>query len=78
MRTYFSDTAASRSAMLLSILNRSFNAREKDRAMVDCGLILWGFHSWSSSSSDMLRSRGSVVYVCRVAVCREEVCRRKL
>jgi len=33
-KTHFSDTAASRSAMLLSILNRSFRAREKERAMV--------------------------------------------
>jgi hypothetical protein len=53
---FFSDTAASRSARLLSILKRSFNAREKDRAMVDWGLSFCGFHSWSSSSSDMLRS----------------------
>ena len=54
--THFSDTAASRSAILLSILNRSFKAREKERAMVDCGLALpEGFHSRSSSSSDMLK-----------------------
>jgi hypothetical protein len=31
---YFSDTAASRSARLLSILKRSFSAREKERAIV--------------------------------------------
>jgi len=31
---YFSETAASRSARLLSILKRSFRAREKERAMV--------------------------------------------
>jgi len=31
---YFSETAASRSARELSILKRSFRAREKDRAMV--------------------------------------------
>lgn len=31
---YFSNTAASKSAMLLSILNRSFRAREKERAIV--------------------------------------------
>jgi len=50
---FFSDTAASRSATLLSILKRSLRASEKERAMVDCGLAL-GFHSLSSSSSDML------------------------
>lgn len=32
--TDFSDTTASRSATLLSIIKRSFRAREKDRAMV--------------------------------------------
>ena len=31
---HFSDTAASRSARLLSILKRSFRAREKERAIV--------------------------------------------
>jgi hypothetical protein len=71
MGTYFSDTAASRSARLLSILKRSFNAREKDRAMVDWGLSFCGFHSWSSSSSDMLRS-------CRDKyVGKEESCSRE-
>jgi len=51
---FFSETAASKSAMLLSILKRSFRAREKDRAIVDCGLAL-GFHSRSISSSDILK-----------------------
>lgn len=32
--THFSDTAASRSAMLLSILKRSLRAKEKDLAIV--------------------------------------------
>ncbi len=31
---YFSETAASKSAMLLSILKRSFRARENERAIV--------------------------------------------
>lgn len=66
---HFSDTAASRSAILLSILKRSLSARENDLAIVlqlsvppsatrsvptyDCGLPL-GFHSRSISSSDMV------------------------
>jgi len=50
---FFSNTWASRSARLLSILKRSFSARENDRAIVDCGLA-FGFHSRSSSSSDMM------------------------
>ena len=69
--TDFSETAASRSATLLSILKRSLRAREKDLAIVlgkegliggfgrrgiaayDWGRAL-GFHSRSSSSSDMM------------------------
>jgi len=57
---FFSDTAASRSARLLSILNRSFSAREKERAIVDCGLALVGCHSRSSSSSDILGAVGGI------------------
>jgi len=53
---FFSETAASRSATLLSILKRSFRAREKERAIVDCGLP-FDFHSRSSSSSDILWKR---------------------
>jgi hypothetical protein len=54
---FFSDTAASRSAILLSILKRSLRARENERAMVDWGLP-FGFHSLSISSSDMLQEDG--------------------
>lgn len=49
---YFWSTAASRSAMLLSILNKSSKVTEKWRAMVDCGRRPLGFHSLSSSSSE--------------------------
>jgi hypothetical protein len=50
--TYFWSTAASRSAMLLSILNKSSRVIEKWRAMVDCGRRPLGFHSLSNSSSE--------------------------
>jgi hypothetical protein len=66
--THFSDTAASRSAKLLSILNRSFRAREKERAMVLHEAVnlcpLWKFgvlqHTiaaccWASSRGRSLR-----------------------
>ena len=67
--SHFSETAASKSAMLLSILKRSLRARENDLAIVlklsavsecqdeathDCGLLL-GFHSRSISSSDIFK-----------------------
>ena len=38
---YFSETAASRSAMLLSILKRSLRARENDRAIVLIDVSFW-------------------------------------
>jgi hypothetical protein len=63
--THFSDTAASRSARLLSILNRSFRAREKDRARVLPAVSFrlssqWQVHTiavwrWVSSPDQALR-----------------------
>ena len=46
---YFSETAASKSERLLSILNRSFSAREKDRAIVLRVVSFWGWGCWAQN-----------------------------
>ena len=44
---YFSETAASKSAMLLSILKRSFRARENERAIVLRAVSSQNWGSWT-------------------------------